>query len=198
LGTVAGTLRQAGSVGLIYIDFDTDLNPPTASDGALDWTGVAHILDVEGSLPELAYLASRRPMLAPTDILFLAVENIMPIEAQTIADLGVPVIGLKEVKSDAHGAAARAAAWARRYERLLIHLDVDVLSYVHCPMAENVRRCDGLTLDELSILLAPLLSAPNWRTLTITEVNPDHAPDEAETFSRLISALCAAFSAAGS
>ncbi len=198
LGTVAGTLRQAGSVGLIYIDFDTDLNPPTASDGALDWTGVAHLLDVEGSLPELAYLASRRPMLAPTDILFLAVENVMPIEAQTIADLGVPVIGLKEVKSDAHGAAARAAAWARRYERLLIHLDVDVLSYVHCPIAENVRRCDGLTLDELSILLAPLLCAPNWRTLTITEVNPDHAPDEAETFSRFINTLCTAFSAAGS
>jgi arginase len=195
LGTVAGALRQTGSVGLIYIDFDTDLNPPEVSDGALDWTGVAHLLGVQGSLPELAGLASRRPALAPTDVLFLAVDNIMPIEARTIADLGIPVIGLKEVRSDAHGAAARAQAWATRYERLLIHLDVDVLSYIHCPVAENVRRCDGLTLAELSILLAPLVCASNWRTLTITEVNPDHAPDEAETFARLISTLCAAFSA---
>jgi arginase len=194
LGTVAGALREEGSVGLIYIDFDTDLNPPEASDGALDWTGVAHLLGIEGAAPELAGLGPRRPMLAPADVLYLAVENIMPIEAQTIAEFGMPVIGLKEVKSDAAGAAARAAAWAARHERLLIHLDVDVLSYTHCPIAENVRRCDGLTLDELSTLLTPLLAAPNWRALTITEVNPDHAPDEAEVFSRLVAALCGAFS----
>jgi arginase len=194
LGTVAGALREENSVGLVYIDFDTDLNPPEASDGALDWTGVAHLLDIQGAAPELADLGPRRPMLAATDILFLAVENIMPAETETIAELGVPVIGMKEVKSDAAGAAARAAAWAARHERLLIHLDVDVLSYIHCPIAENVRRCDGLSLGELSTLLTPLLAAPNWRGLTITEANPDHAPDEAEIFSQLIGALCGAFS----
>jgi arginase len=133
-------------------------------------------------------------MLAPTDILFLAAENITPAEAETIAELGIPVIGMKEVKCDAASAAARAAAWATRHERLLIHLDLDVLSYIHCPIAENVRRCDGLTLGELSTLLTPLLAAPNWRALTITEANPDHAPNEAEVFSQLIEALCGAFS----
>jgi arginase len=193
LGTVAGALREESSVGLVYIDFDTDLNLPEASDGALDWTGVAHLLDIKGAAPELAGLGPRRPMLVPTDILFLAVENIMPAETQTIAELGIPVIGMKEVKSDPAGAAARAAAWATRHERLLIHLDVDVLSFTHCPIAENVRRCDGLTLNELSTLLAPLLAVPNWRALTITEANPDHAPDEAEIFSQLIGALCGAF-----
>jgi arginase len=155
LGTVAGALREGSSVGLVYIDFDTDLNPPEASDGALDWTGVAHLLNIKGAAP-LASLGPRCPMLAPTDILFLAVENIMPGEAQTIAELGIPVIGMKEVKSDAAAAAARGASWAARHERLLIHLDVDVLSYTHCPIAENVRRCDGLTLGELSTLLTPL------------------------------------------
>lgn len=196
LGTVAGALRAGSSAGLIYIDFDADLNPPEASDGALDWTGVAHLLGIEGAMPELTGLGDRHPMLAPTDILFLGVENITPVEARTIAELDIPVIGLKEVRSDAAGAAARAAAWASRHERLLIHLDVDVLSYTHCPIAENVRRCDGLTLGELSTLLTPLLAAPNWRTLTITEVNPDHAPDEAETFSQLIGTLCSAFAPA--
>lgn len=42
LGTVAGALRGEDSIGLIYVDLDTDLNPPEASDGALDWT-VLHI-----------------------------------------------------------------------------------------------------------------------------------------------------------
>jgi arginase len=194
LGTVAGALREESSVGLVYIDFDTDLNPPEASDGALDWTGVAHLLDIKGAAPELTGLGPRCPMLAPADILFLAVENIMPGEAQTIAELGIPVIGREEVKFDAAAAAARGAAWAARHERLLIHLDVDVLSYTRCPIAENVRRCDGLTLGELSTLLTPLLAAPNWRALTITEANPDHAPDEAEIFGQLIGALCGAFS----
>ena len=63
LGSVAGALRESMSVGLIYIDLDTDLNPPAASDGALDWTGVAHLLDIDGAASELSSLGPRRPML---------------------------------------------------------------------------------------------------------------------------------------
>ena len=37
-----------------------------------------------------------------------------------------------------------------------------------------------------------LLGAHNWRALTIAEVNPDHAPDEAEAFGRLNRMLCRA------
>jgi arginase len=57
-----------------------------------------------------------------------------------------------------------------------------------------VRRCPGLTIEELSTVLTALLAAPNWRALTVTEVNPDHAPDEAEAFHRLIEMLCGALS----
>lgn len=41
----------------------TDLNPPEESDGALDWTGVAHILDVPGAARQLANLGPRRLLL---------------------------------------------------------------------------------------------------------------------------------------
>jgi arginase len=44
-------------------------------------------------------------------------------------------------------------------------------------------------LEEIGVVLGILLKAPNWRGLTITEVNPDHAPDEAEIFGRLIEVL---------
>jgi arginase len=54
-----------------------------------------------------------------------------------------------------------------------------------------VRRCDGLTLEELSQVLKGSVATPNWRALTVTEVNPDHAPDEDEAFRRLISMLSA-------
>lgn len=195
LGTVAGALRDGHSVGLIYVDFDVDLNTPETSDGALDWTGVAHLLDLPGAEVELSGLGPRRPMLAPADILYFAADNITAAEAEAMRSLELERIALAEVKEDPVGTARRAAAWSARYDRLLIHLDVDVLSFTDFPIAENVRRCDGLSLDALSAALAPLVAAPNWRALTVTEINPDHAPDERETFGRLIAMLSKALSA---
>lgn len=189
LGTVAGALRDEGSVGLVYIDLDVDLNAPEVSDGALDWTGVAHLLDLPGVATELSGLGPRRPMLRPAEILFFGSHNITPGEAETMSMLELEPIRVAEVKADPVGAGRRAAAWGARYARLLVHLDVDVLAYTDFPIAENVRRCDGLGFEQLSAALAPLVAAPNWRALTLTEINPDHAPDETETFRRLIGML---------
>jgi arginase len=102
---------------MIYVDLDTDLNAPETSDGALDWTGVAHLLDIPGAAPELAALGPRRPMPRPHEVLFLAAANIAPAERATIDRLGLPVIALSDV-----GAAAKSATdWAASFERLLIH-----------------------------------------------------------------------------
>jgi arginase len=191
LGTVAGALRGSASVGLLYIDFDADLNPPEQSDGALDWTGVAHLLDIPGAASQLADLGPRRPLLSPQDVLLFAVENVTPGEAETIRDRGVQKISLQEVKLNPRAATRQALAWATGYQHFCVHLDVDALTYVDCPIAENVRRSQGLRLHELSTVLGMLLTAPNWRALTITEVNPDHAPNEAEIFGRLVEMLAA-------
>ena len=150
LGTMAGALRHEPSVGLIYIDLDVDLNVPETSDGALDWTGVAHLLDLPGTEAELSGLGPRRPMLAPADVLYFAADNITPAEAETMRVLALERIALAEVKEDPIGAARRAVAWGARYNRLLVHLDVDVLAFTEFPIAENVRRCDGLSFDALS------------------------------------------------
>jgi arginase len=195
LGTVAGAQRGESSVGLIYVDLDVDLNAPASSDGALDWTGVAHLLDLPGAAPERSGLGPRRPMLGPANVLFFGADNITPGEAQTMRELDLEQIALREVQRDPHAAAQRAVAWAAPYRQLLVHLDVDVLAFADFPIAENVRRCDGLRLDELAAALAALVAAPNWRALTLAEVNPDHAPDEAEAFRRLISVLSHALSA---
>jgi arginase len=93
------------------------------------------------------------------------------------------------VKADPQQAARQTLEWAAGYEQLLIHFDVDALTYVECPIAESVRRCEGFSLGDIGAVLRTLLKAPNWRVLTITEVNPDHAPDEAEIFGRLIAML---------
>ncbi|MFC0009970.1 arginase family protein [Devosia nitrariae] len=192
LGVVAGALTHDASVGLIYIDGDADLNVPETAEGALDWTGIAHMLDLPGALPDLSGLASRRPMLQPSDVLLFGAHEMTPPEEKAIAANDIQHIALGEIKADPAAAAERAKIWGQNFDRLLVHIDVDVLAFTSFPIAENVRygaRETGLELEELGRALEVLLAAPNWRALTLAELNPDHAPDEAAAFGSLIATL---------
>jgi arginase len=191
LGTVAGAQQDGASVGLVYIDFDVDLNPPEQSDGALDWTVAAHLLNLPGTAPELAGLAGRTPMLQPDEIFFLGANEteITPYEKKVMDKLKLNCVPLAETRKNPEKAALQVLQWVRRFDRMLIHIDTDVLSYTQFPISENVRRSDGLTLDELSRILSVLCKAPNWQVLTITEANPEHVPDESKGFHQLIKAL---------
>jgi arginase len=191
LGTVAGALRGTPSVGLVYVDLDTDLNTPESTeDGALDWMGVAHLLGVTGAVPELVALGPRTPMLRPEQVHFFAAGNVEPFERQVIEDLGIAEVPLGDVVADPSGAARGVAAgWARRFERLLVHLDVDVLDFADMPLAENTRRNVGLRFDQLMAALRPLVRAPNWAALTVCELNPDHGEGDGSTLRTFAEAL---------
>lgn len=191
LGTVAGALRGTQSVGVVYIDLDTDLNTPESTrDGALDWMGVAHLLGVKGAVPELVALGPRVPMLRAEQVLFFANDNVEPFERRIIEDLGIAEVRLAEVAANPSAAAdAVVDGWARQFERLLVHLDVDVLDYVDMPLAENNRRNMGLRFDQLMASLRPLLRAPNWRALTVCELNPDHGESDGSTLRTFVEAL---------
>lgn len=197
LGTVAGALQGTQSVGVVYIDLDTDLNTPESTkDGALDWMGVAHMLGIQGTVPELTTLGPHAPMLRPDQVLFFAHDNVEPFERQLIEDLGIAEVRLVDVVADPASAAETVAGgWARQFERLLVHLDVDVLDYVDLQLAENVRRNVGLRFDQLMAALRPLLSAPNWTALTICELNPDHGEKDGSTLRTFAEALADALAA---
>jgi arginase len=197
LGTVAGALRGTQSVGVVYIDLDTDLNTPESTqDGALDWMGVAHMLGVAGTVPELAALSSRVPLLRPEQVLFFANDNVEPFERQVIEELGIAEVRLAEVAADpARAAEAVATGWARQFERMLVHLDLDVLDFVNMPLAENNRRNRGLRFDQLMAALRPLLCAPNWAALTVCELNPDHGESDGSTLRTFAGALADALAA---
>jgi arginase len=197
LGTVAGALRGTERVGLVYVDLDTDLNTPESTrDGALDWMGVAHLLGLEGTLPDLAGVGPRVPMLGPEQVLYFAHDNVEPCEREVIERLDIAEVRLAEVVADPSGAAeAVATGWARRFERLLIHLDVDVLDFARMPLAENTRRNVGLGFDQLMAALRPLLAAPNWTTLTVCELNPDHGERDGSTVRTFAEALADALAA---
>lgn len=196
LGTVAGALQGSEAdknmVGLIYIDLDTDLNTPkSTTDGALDWMGVAHLLGVRDAIPELVNLGPRSPMLRCEQIYFFAYDNVTAFEQEVIDTHGIAGTPLGEVIRNPGGAAQSVInGWAKQFDRLLIHLDVDVLDYATFALAENIRRHHGLQFEQLTSALSTLLSATNWVGLTITEVNPDHS-DEA-TLKRFVEAVARA------
>jgi arginase len=191
LGTVIGALKGTQNVGVVYIDLDTDLNTPESTqDGALDWMGVAHMLGVEGAVPELVALGPRVPMLRPEQVLFFATDNIAPFERQLIDKLGIAEVRMAEVAAaPSSAAAAVVTGWARQFERLLVHLDLDVLDFVDMPLAENNRRNVGLRFDQLMAALRPLVSAPNWSALTVCELNPDHGAGDGSTLRTFARAL---------
>ncbi len=189
LGTVAGAIRDGARVGLAYVDLDSDLNIPGTGEGALDWMGVAHLLDVAGADETLTSLAGRRPMLDVEAVRLFAVQNITTFERSVIDRLRLQVEPLADVANDPDAVAERTRAWAASYDRILVHVDIDVLDYTKFPIAHEIRDTPGLELPQLTRLLRDLHGLPNWSTLTLTEVNPDHAPDERDSFGRLIEML---------
>ena len=197
LGTVAGATRATPDVGLVYIDYDTDMNTPASvEDGALDWMGVAHMLALPDTVPALAGVGPRTPMLRPDQVHLFANGSSTPFERSTIEQLGSSEIGLAQVKADPAGTARRVVdGWAQRFERLLVHVDVDVLDFLDFPIAEETRRYPGLRFEQLVAALRELVAAPNWTTLTICEVNPDHDPD-GSSMRRLSGALADVLSGA--
>jgi arginase len=183
LGTVAGALVGTERVGLIYVDLDTDLNTPrTTRDGALDWMGVAHLLGLEGTVSAVRGIGPRDPMLSPEQVLFFASDNATKAERRVIQAQGIAEVPLADVASDPAGAArVIAQGWARRFERVLIHVDVDVLDYLDLPIAEETRRNRGLRFAQLLASLRELVSTPGWIGMTVCEVNPDHGEADGST-----------------
>jgi arginase len=198
LGTVAGALRASRDLGLVYIDLDTDLNTPrSTTDGALDWMGVAHMLGVPDSIGELADIGPCTPLLRPEQLHYFAIDNVEPFERQLIRDLAIAHVPLAQVIPDPANAAARVVNdWGRRFERLLIHLDMDVLDFADMPLAENTRRNTGLKFEQLVAALRVFLAAPNWATLTVCELNPDHGSSDGATLRTFVAALSEAIAAA--
>lgn len=190
LGTVLGARSDGSSVGLVYVDLDGDLHTPATGDGVLDWMGLAHLLGVPGTVPELAAVGGDVPPLLPPDAVFLAgVANVTAPEQDLIDRLELDVATLEDVQHGLDTVLSRIRHWAAGFDRVLVHVDIDVLHHPTFPIAHEIRDAAGLTIDELDELTRQLRGLPTWAGLTLCEVNPDRATDEEQQFHRLIALL---------
>jgi arginase len=194
LGTVAGAHAAGERFGLVYFDMHPDLNTPeTAGTGTLDWMGTAHLLGLPGTVPELAAVAT----LAPEDLLLFARDRgeTKPPEQAAIEAYGIATIDVEQVAADPRRAAETAAA---RFDRYLVHFDVDVVDFVDIPLSENTGHNVGLPFDTAAAALEVLVADPRLAGLTVTEHNPAHGAEDGSTTRTLAAALQRALSSAAS
>jgi arginase len=192
LGTLAGHLAHRESVGLVYLDLHPDLNTPESIvEGTFDWMGMAHALGLSGAEPELVGIGPRTPLLQDDQVLFLAYgpERARPFELDQIIRRGMAAIPVDEVADDSEAAAGRALEFASRFDRLLVHFDVDVIDFNDAQLSEDAVRGDGLTLDAAMRALAVLTANERLSAVTVTELNPFHGDEEGQTLRRFVDML---------
>jgi arginase len=198
IGTVAGIQQTIGRVALVYFDLHSDLNTPaSATDGALDWMALGHMLAIEGTEPTLAAGAGKAPLLDPDQVVLFAHDrsHSTRFERGEIERLGLARLALEEVRGDPEGAASRALQLlATRSDRYAIHLDVDVVDFTDAPLSEHPSRNTGLKLDQMLRALKVLTSGPGLVAITLAELNPHNAAADDGLLERFAAALADAIS----
>jgi arginase len=190
VGTVAGLLDSSKLLGLVYVDRHADLNVPGSTvDGALDWMGVAHMLDLAGAVDGLSALAGQRPMLSAGQISFLGLGPHTDFEAEVIASRRLPVVDVRNAASDPLSSARTALSPLAACDSLAVHFDVDLVDFLDAPLAENTDRGSAPSLKACSEILSALLRDKRVRALTVTEFNPHHGSPDGDTTQRLLRVL---------
>jgi arginase len=189
IGSVAGHVASSERVGLLYFDLHADLNIPTSAlPGALDWMGMAHMLGEHGAERELVEVGPTAPLLTPEQVVLLGwgPEQATPHEREAIERLGFDVVPVDEVHSDAEAAATKGLELlTARVDRVLVHFDVDVVDFTDTPLSENPGRNEGIAYEQAAAALAGLLASPALAGVTVTELNPNHVEEGAESIEQL-------------
>ena len=186
---MAGLLPSRGRLGLLYFDVHPDLNVPSSvAEGALDWMGVAHMLGERGTAEPLSNFGPRFPLLEPEEVFLFSYgpEQATEWEREVIERRGLKGIPVGDVAADPEAAATHALTEMEpRFDRLLVHFDVDTVDFTDLPLSENTGRNEGLLFETAMRALKMLLKSERLAAVTVTEFNPDHGEDDgstAETF----------------
>jgi arginase len=190
VGTVAGVQHRVERLGVVYVDRHADLNVPDSTvDGALDWMGMAHVLDIDGVVDGLAALAGQRPMLSSGQISFLGLGPHTDFEAEVISERRLPVVDVQMAASDPRRSARAALSPLSACDGLAVHFDVDLVDFLDAPLAENTDRGTAPSLTTCGEVLSELLTDGRVRALTVTEFNPHHGSEDGSTTQRLLGVL---------
>lgn len=188
LGTIRALDDRGRKPGVVYLDLHADMNVPhSVSDGALDWMGLAHALDLPGGVPEVAAACS----LAPSQVALVGFGDryATEFERRSVQELELAVITRDELASDPGVAAQRALVILGAFDALAVHFDVDVIDFNDAPLSENTGANQGVSFTQALAVLRALVADPRVTAVTVTELNPCHGAPDGSTVGRLADAL---------
>jgi len=177
---LAGARDSLGGIGLAYFDGHLDLFT-----GETSPTGEAADMPVAATLgmapPALVDAIAPAPVVAPESMVLIGARD------REEADLVSPLpegLGIGRIVDRDRLRGSDLAATGRSITEQLVrgdgrfwlHLDVDVLDERAFPATDYLMD-DGLGLDELRILMAPVASSPGLIGVDVTCFNPDKDPD---------------------
>jgi arginase len=184
-GVVAANLRNCESLGIIYLDLHADMNTPASTaEGGLDWMGMAHMLGLNGTIPQWAGCGPRCPLISPAQVHLVGFDpdSATEWERSVIRDQAISTSCLTDVAQfPVRCAETILSNWAAKFERFLVHFDVDVVDFNDLPLAENYSKNRGLSYSQTLQLLEVLLRSPKFTGLTLAEINPDHGAEDGST-----------------
>lgn len=192
LGVMDALLRHDPDAGLLYIDRHFDLNTPVSSiDGALDWMGLAHGLDLPGAAEQLAAAFHRRPLLTPEQLYLLGTD---PAGSTAWEREQARLLSLRWVSgadlASAPDSPVAGALGALPPGALAVHIDVDVLDFTDAPLAESTDgRNSGPSLQAIAGVLDTACHDPRARVLSIGELNPARAAGRPEILPRFLASV---------
>jgi arginase len=145
------------------------------------------MLGLNGVIPQLASCGPRYPLISPEQVHLVGFDpdSATEWEHSSIRDRGIALSSIADVtQSPVRCADTILSKWGTRFERLLVHFDVDVIDFNDLPLAENYSKNKGLSYSHALELLEVLLKSPKIAGLILTEINPDHGAEDGSTIQR--------------
>jgi arginase len=188
LGSIAALSAINAHAGLVYLDLHADMNvPASVADGALDWMGLGHALDLPGALPEVAATCS----LTGEQVVLCGFSeaHATEFEREHVARLRLHALSDKDVAADPVAAARGALTAVGDRGALAVHFDVDLVDFGEVPLSEHTGANQGIGFERALGALGELLSDPRVQIVTVTEHNPLHGASDGSDTRRLVDAL---------
>ena len=179
MGTWSGAVASLSpneEMGLIWIDAHMDSHTPeTSESGAIHGMPLAALL---GQGPAgFIHLGRRGPQLRPDRVCLIGVRSYEAAEAKLLADLGVRVYFVDEVRKRGYFACFEEARQivTQNTQRFGVTLDLDALDPLDFGSVGS-PAAGGLHLGEVQTQLSRLAQDPRLIALEIVEYNPllDH------------------------
>ncbi|RAV30256.1 arginase family protein [Sinomicrobium soli] len=167
-------LKQKGEFGLFYIDGHTDFIGPE-----LSHTGGAAGMDlaiVTGhGHDKLTDILSEKPYFEEAHVFCVGNREYDEDYVKPIINSGIRYFDLKAVRANGFESTAKKfleLIHQRNLDGFFIHIDVDALNDEIMPAVDS-REKDGLTYEEFSELLKPLLSSDKAIGMEVTILDPN-------------------------